>query len=403
MTDFHTAPDSWLRKQLKWAVTFQRGHDLPDDAREEGPVPVYAGGGITGWHKEACALPPGIVTGRYGTIGEFHLVSTPYWPLNTALYSIDLHDNDPEYLHYLLEFLAPLFHVHAGKSAVPGVDRNDIHAIPVALPGREQQQRIAAFLGREARRIDGLLTAKQRVLELLTEKRKAIIATAVTRGLDPKVKLRESGVPWLGKLPVHWRALPVKFGFSRIGSGTTPSSGDAQYYGGGVPWITTSELRENNIYESSQSVTQLAVNEHSALKLYPPGTVLFAMYGATIGRVALLRIHATVNQAVCALAEAIEWAPEFVFFSLQASREYLVAEASGGGQPNLNAEKVRNHTIPCPPLDEQRAIVKHVAHDTAKLDAVCAATGRTIALLRERRSALIASAVTGQLGVVAEA
>ncbi len=204
MTSFDAAPASWVRKQLKWAVRFQRGHDLPDDSRREGNVPVYAGGGVSGWHDEHCAEPPGIVTGRYGTIGEFHLVSMPYWPLNTALYSIEFFGNHPGFLRYLLEHIAPLFHVHAGKSAVPGVDRNDVHTIPVALPRPLVQERISRALDEQIRRIDALLIAKQRVLELLAEKRKAIIATAVTRGLDPKVKLRDSGVPWLGEIPAHW-------------------------------------------------------------------------------------------------------------------------------------------------------------------------------------------------------
>ena len=124
----------WSLKQLKWAVTFQRGHDLPTEDRQEGPAPVVTGAGITGWHNVAQARGPGIVTGRYGTIGEFYLVEQDYWPLNTSLYSIDLHGNHAGFLRYMLEPLAPLFHLNAGKSAVPGIDRADIHTIPVAVP-----------------------------------------------------------------------------------------------------------------------------------------------------------------------------------------------------------------------------------------------------------------------------
>jgi type I restriction enzyme S subunit len=105
------APENWTLMQLKRAITFQRGYDLPMEDREVGPIPVVTSGGITAWHNVAKAPGPGIVTGRYGTIGVFHLIAQDYWPLNTSLYSIDLHGNDPAFLRYLLEPLAPLFHL----------------------------------------------------------------------------------------------------------------------------------------------------------------------------------------------------------------------------------------------------------------------------------------------------
>jgi type I restriction enzyme S subunit len=148
---------------LKWAVTFQRGYDLPTEDRQQGPIPVVTGGGIAGWHNVAQAKGPGIVTGRYGTIGEFYLVEQDYWPLNTSLYSIDLHGNHVGFLHYMLEPLAPLFHLNAAKSAVPGIDRSDIHTIPVAVPPLTTQCAIANYLDRETERLDALMAAKERL------------------------------------------------------------------------------------------------------------------------------------------------------------------------------------------------------------------------------------------------
>lgn len=403
MTDFHAAPDSWLRKQLKWAVTFQRGHDLPDDAREEGPVPVYAGGGITGWHNESCAAPPGIVTGRYGTIGEFHLVSTPYWPLNTALYSIDLHSNNPEYLRYLLEFLSPLFHVHAGKSAVPGVDRNDIHTIPVALPGQEQQRRIAAFLGGETRRIDGLLAAKRCVLDLLAEKRKAIIATAVTHGLDPKVKLRDSGVPWLGEIPVHWNVTRLKF-IARVQTGIALGKSYTE------PTTEYAYLRVANVQDGFIDLTEvkaLAVPEREAASAaLRKGDVLMNEGGDAdkLGRGAIWDgsispcLHQNHVFALRPESVSSEWLSTWTGIGF--ARAYFETRAKQSTNlASISSTNLLELPIAIPPDDEQSAIVAHIARETAKLDAVRAATESTIALLKERRSALIAAAVTGQLDV----
>jgi type I restriction enzyme S subunit len=393
VTDFNVAPDSWLRKQLKWAVTFQRGHDLPDDAREEGKVPVYAGGGITGWHKESCASPPGIVTGRYGTIGEFHLVSTPYWPLNTALYSIDLHSNDPEYLHYLLDYLSPLFHVYAGKSAVPGVDRNDIHTIPVALPGLEQQRQIATLLRAETRRIDRLLATKQRVLELLAEKRKAIIATVVTHGLDPAVKLRDSGVLWLGEIPAHWEIERARWLFRERDVRST--TGDEEM-------LTVSHLT-GVTPRSEKDVNMFEAESNEGYKLCEPGDLVVNTLWAWMGAMGIAPVKGIVSPAYNVYEPGPRLAPSYIdaLVRLPVFAQEVTRYSKGvwSSRLRLYPEGFFEVVLPVPPQEEQRAIVEHIARETAKLDAVRAATERTIELLKERRVALIAAAVTGQLDV----
>ncbi|MCY4452665.1 MAG: restriction endonuclease subunit S [Immundisolibacterales bacterium] len=177
-------PVHWNVKQLRWAITFQRGHDLPSDIREEGDVPIVSSSGISSKHSKAVAVAPGIVTGRYGTIGQFHLMNQPYWPLNTTLYSIDLHGNEPRFLRYMLMHMGPLFLLHAVKSAVPGVDRNDIHADHTALPNWTEQQEIADYLDRETGKIDALVAKVREAIERLKELRAALISAAVTGKID---------------------------------------------------------------------------------------------------------------------------------------------------------------------------------------------------------------------------
>ncbi len=101
-------PDHWDVKQLKWAIMFQRGHDLPSDDRQEGSVPLVTSSGLSATHSVAVAKGPGIVTGRYGTIGQFYLVQEDFWPLNTTLYSIDLRANEARFLRYMLTHLSPV-------------------------------------------------------------------------------------------------------------------------------------------------------------------------------------------------------------------------------------------------------------------------------------------------------
>ena len=177
-------PAHWEVKQLRWAITFQRGHDLPSDDREEGDVPVVSSSGISSMHSKAVAKAPGIVTGRYGTIGQFYLINQSYWPLNTALYSIDLHGNEPRFLLYMLIHMSPLFLLHSIKSAVPGVDRNDVHADHTAVPHLSEQHAIAVFLDHETAQIDALIAKIHEAVDRLKELRTALISAAVTGKID---------------------------------------------------------------------------------------------------------------------------------------------------------------------------------------------------------------------------
>ena len=117
-------------------------------------------------------------------------------------------------------------------------------------------------------------------------------------------KYKDSGVEWLGEIPEHWSVWKVSHGFKNIGSGTTPKSDNLAFYEGDIPWITTSELRESLIEDTAQKVTQEALKNYSALKVYPKGSIAIAMYGATIGRLGILGIDAAVNQACYVFSES---------------------------------------------------------------------------------------------------
>lgn len=175
-----TIPVSWQVVPLKRAVTFQRGHDLPADEREDGEVPVVTSAGISSTHSVARAKGPGLVTGRYGTIGEFTLVSTDYWPLNTTLYSIDTRNNHVRFLWYMLHNLSDLFILNAQKSAVPGVDRNDLHPVLTAVPPLHDQDNIAAYLDERLAQIDNVVLKNEVAINRLVEVRQAMIAAVVT-------------------------------------------------------------------------------------------------------------------------------------------------------------------------------------------------------------------------------
>ena len=154
---------SWHDCTLGDVVKLQRGHDLPDRVRVDGPIPVVSSSGITGRHNVAKAQPPGVVTGRYGTIGEVFYIEEPYWPLNTALYVVDFKGNDPRFVAYLLR--STLRNYQSEKAAVPGVDRNVLHLLKVRAPDRATQEDIVAVLAA----YDDLIENNQKRIALLEE------------------------------------------------------------------------------------------------------------------------------------------------------------------------------------------------------------------------------------------
>jgi type I restriction enzyme, S subunit len=386
-------PAGWSLKQLKWAVTFQRGHDLPAEDRQAGPIPVVTGGGTTGWHNVAQARGPGIVTGRYGTIGEFYLVEQDYWPLNTSLYSIDLHGNHAGFLRYMLEPLAPLFHLNAAKSAVPGIDRSDIHTIPVAVPPLATQHAIADYLDRETARLDGLVAANERVLGLVTERRRALITRAVTRGLDPCAPLRDSGIPWLGEIPAHWETERTRWLFRERDDRSETGEEDL---------LTVSHLTGVTL-RSEKDVNMFEAETTEGYKICLAGDLVINTLWAWMGAMGVSPINGIVSPAYNVYQPKPRLDPNFVdalvripVFAQEVTR---YSKGVWSSRLRLYPEGFFEVFCPVPPLDEQRAIVAHIAKETAKLDALRASTERTIALLKERRSALIAAAVTGQIEV----
>ena len=282
---------------------------------------------------------------------------------------------------------------------MPRVNWEFMANIPLPLPTLPEQQAITAFLDRETGRIEALIAKKKRLLSLLAEQRTALISRAVTKGLNPSVKLKPSGVEWLGDVPEHWDVWKIAHGFELIGSGTTPPSDELEWYDGSIPWITTSELRESVICSTEKTVTKEATLKFSALKIFPKGSLAIAMYGATIGRLGIFGIDASTNQACCVMHGGQVFSIPFVYFWMQAFKESIILLASGGGQPNISQDKIKSIKISCPSISEQQAITAYLDRETAKIDTLSAKVLMAIERLKEYRTALISAAVTGKIDV----
>ncbi len=161
-----TSVKDWPELPLGDVVTLKRGHDLPAKNRKPGTIPIFSSSGISGYHHEAILHGPGVITGRYGTIGEVFLSRGPYWPLNTTLYVVEFNGNDEVFIYYFLKQID--WEKFNDKSAVPGVNRNDVHKEEVLLPPLPEQKAIASVLSSLDDKID-LLHRQNKTLEAMAE------------------------------------------------------------------------------------------------------------------------------------------------------------------------------------------------------------------------------------------
>lgn len=278
-----------------------------------------------------------------------------------------------------------------------GLPKSEIGAMRLPVPPLECQLAIADFLDRETARLDSLVAAKQRVLRLLTEKRKAIIATAVTHGLDPKVKLRDSGVPWLREIPAHWEIERARWLFHER---------DVRSTTGEEEMLTVSHLT-GVTPRSEKDVNMFEAETNEGYKLCEPGDLVINTLWAWMGAMGIAPVKGIVSPAYNVYEPGPRLANAYVdaLVRLPVFAQEVTRYSKGvwSSRLRLYPEGFFEVYLPVPPQEEQRAVVEHIARETAKLDAVRVATERTIALLKERRSALIAAAVTGQLDAGAAA
>jgi len=208
-------------------------------------------------------------------------------------------------------------------------------------------------------------------------------------------KYKESGIEWIGEIPEHWNRKKLSYCFDKIGSGTTPKSTNQDYYfNGKFNWLQTGDLNDGEITNTSKMITQKALDNYSTLRFYPSESIVIAMYGATIGKMGLLNIETTTNQACCVLAEPKNVISKFVFYWFQSIKKHIISISYGGGQPNINQEQIRTLQIQLPPKQEQTQIANYLDQKTTEIDQLITQKETLLKLYEEEKTAIINQAVT---------
>ena len=308
----------------------------------------------------------------------------------------------PWYYHHLLRSPAYKARIKALSTGVVEsrlrLYTDDLFRLEALLPPPDEQAAIVRFLNHTNQRIERTIRAKRKVIALLNEQKQVIIHRAVTRGLDPNVRLKPSGIPWLGEIPEGWETRRIKQ-ISKIlrGKFSHRPRNDQSLYDGPYPFIQTGAVARADKYITSFKQT-LNKKGLAVSKLFPKNTLVMTI-AANIGDVAVLTFDACFPDSVVGFIPVKEVEQDYLYLVFLCMKPELLQEAPVNTQGNLNVERIGSMGVPLPSIDEQRVIVQNIEEDTRTLITTISRTVREIDLLREYRTRLIADVVTGKLDV----
>jgi type I restriction enzyme S subunit len=285
---------------------------------------------------------------------------------------------------------------------IPHVSGDELRDFLIPCPPLPEQTAIAEFLDRETGKIDELVAEQRRLMELLKEKRQAVISHAVTRGLNPAAPLKPSGIEWLGDVPAHWTVRRVKSVSTFITSG--PRGWSERVGEIGPLFVQSGDLNDSLQVEfATAKRVQIEDDAEATRTRLRDGDVVVCITGAKTGNVAVCASVpelAYVNQHLCLVRPSAEVLPLFLGVVLKSRAGQTYFELSQYGlKQGLSLEDVKEAPVFLPLITEQKAITGFVESESAKFDTLTAEAQRAIDLLQERRTALISAAVTGQIDV----
>jgi len=402
-------PTHWEVKRLKHLARVASGFGPPESYdRSTGDHPVYGSNGLIGYCDQYMTTQEMIAVGRVGASGLVNVVPAKSWVSDNALLLWELsRTTQLGWLRYVLDCMD--LGTLAAKNAQPIITGTFLSNQALAVPPEPEQRAIAAFLDRETARIDALVAKKERLIELLQEKRTALITRAVTKGLDPTVPMKDSGVEWLGEIPAHWEVKRVKHVTTKIGSGKTPTGGAEVYVSEGVMLIRSQNVHFGGLVLDDVAYIDSETDAQMAGSRVQDGDVLLNITGASLGRCCVARLgdkRANVNQHVCVIRpKGAAYISEFLAAALasHSGQAQVFTTENGISRDALNFEQIGELVVPQPLLEEQRAIAVRLESQAARIDALLAKVRDAIDRLKELRTALISAAVTGKIDVREEA
>ena len=348
--------EGWKRCQLGEVIELKRGYDLPQKERQSGNVPLVSSSGISDRHAVAKVKGPGVITGRYGTIGTVYYVQDDFWPLNTTLYVRDFKGNDPRFVSYFLRGID--FHAYSDKAAVPGLNRNHLHQANVLFPPLPEQRAIAATLGA----LDDKIELNRKMNATLEAMARALFRDWFV-DFGPTRAKAAGEAPYLS--PDLWPLFPDRLdkdgkpeGWEvsaigdevRVVGGSTPSTKEPAFWDGGLNWATPkdlSTLAAPVLLETARTITKTGLAKISS-GLLPVGAVLLSSR-APIGYLAIAEVPVAINQGFIGMICDSRISNVFAWLWTLENMEAIKAKANGSTFQEISKGNFRPLPMIVPP------------------------------------------------------
>ncbi|ULB45797.1 restriction endonuclease subunit S [Limnospira fusiformis KN01] len=410
--DLSSMPLGWKKSYVKYLGNYINGYPFkPDNWSFQGkPIlriqnlsnPNADFNRYEGEISEAYLVHKGdILISWSASLGVYKWLGEDAW-LNQHIFKVEINTKlvFEEYFVWLASWFIKELEHKAHGSTMQHLTWNAFGNFPVLLPPMPEQKAIAHYLDKETAKIDQLIEAKKRLLELLDEKRRALITHAVTRGLNPDVPMRDSGVEWIGEIPKNWEILPLRRILKKMDYGISESVGSE----GNIAVLRMGDIDEGEIFYDNVGF----VDDVDHDLILTANDLLFNRTNSLdkIGKVAIFRNNYSFPVSFASYLVRMRCndsvIPEYLNYLLNSLPVLTWAKSNALpaiGQVNLNPNRYSYVNIPIPPIEEQLNIKTYINAKIKQIKKLCSSSEETIKLLQERRTSLITAAVTGQLKI----
>jgi type I restriction enzyme S subunit len=384
-------PEYWKTLALKRICRLGYGDSLAADERRDGDFEVYGSNGPVGVHHRSNSLGPCLVVGRKGSFGKINYSQNPVFAIDTTFFIDSRYSSvDLRWLYFALTWLR--LDSISKDSAIPGLDREDAYACFVPVCSVEEQREVASFLDRETAKIDALIEKKEQLIDLLQEKRTALITQAVTKGLDPTVPMKYSGVEWLGNIPEHWAIVSNKKLFED--SDIRSDYGDEEL-------LTVSHL-SGITRHSEKNVTMIEAESYEDYKICRAGELAINTMWAWMGALGMAKENGIVSPSYNVYALRTSFLdPRYYDYlcrtPLHIAELTRYSKGIWKSRLRLYPDGFFEISTPLPPINEQERIADQLDNAVRKIDGLLMTIRRALGCLKEYRTALISAAVTGKI------
>lgn len=340
-----------------------------------------------------------------GTIGKIALVRDmpKIATLNSGVFLTRPYNGEysQEFMYWILfsEVFKTFYDYNKSGSTIQHLYQNVFNEFEYPFPPPSEQNKIAKYLKYKTTQINALITKKEQFITLLQEERSAVINQAVTKGLDPKVKMKDSGIEWLGEIPEHWEVKRLRNLVETIKTGSTPPSEEIQYFEPNeINWYGPGDFDSLILGNSKRKISKLAIEENKC-RLFPANSILLIGIGATVGKVGLTLEDCSSNQQLNAIILKNGYNSIFYLYFLSTIKDIIIMEASSATLPIFNQTQTKNIITPVPPAKEQVEIANFIAKKELEIKNIISKTKQEIELLKEYKTSLISEVITGKVDV----